>query len=118
MNTVRWVARILGILYALMWLSQVPGILQYSSIPLPIPVQVVLMVSPAVLLPVGPGGGRRWGGLVHILSIVAIYILVASVKPAFRFGPATIVRIPGLLAGALFIICGYMRGTNSESDSA
>ena len=117
MNIVRWVARILGILYALMWLSQVPGILQYSSIPLPIPVQVVLMVSPAVLLPVA----WRWekvGGLVLILSIIAIYILVASVKPTFRFGPAAIVRIPGLLAGALFIIGGYLRGSDSESNSA
>ena len=118
MHIVRWVTRILGILYALMWLSQVPGILHYSSIPLPIPVQVALMVSPAILLPVA----WRWekvGGLVLFLSIVAIYILVAFVKPSLRLGPAAIVRIPGLLAGALFIICGYLGGgTDSESNPA
>ncbi len=60
----RWTARIIGILIGLVWLSQVPGIMDHSSIPLPIPLQVALLVTPLLSVIIAwrwdRSGGQCW----------------------------------------------------------
>ena len=102
----RWTARIIGMLNGLVWLSQVPGIMDHSSIPLPIPLQVALLVTPLL----GVITAWRWeqiGGAILVACVLLFWTLPPIAEgriPLLTTGD--LILLPGLLAGMLFLICG------------
>jgi hypothetical protein len=101
----RWTARIIGIPNGLVWLSQVPGIMDHSSIPLPISLQVALLVTPLL----GVIIAWRWeqiGGAILIVCALLFWTLPQIAEgrvPMLTTGDW--ILLPGLLAGTLFLIC-------------
>jgi hypothetical protein len=101
----RWTARIIGMLIGLVWASQVPGIMDHSSIPLPIPLQVALLVTPLL----GAIIAWRWeriGGAMLVVCALLFWALPPIAEGRVPM-PTTgdLILIPGLLAGFLFLIC-------------
>ena len=91
-----WTARVIGIPYALLWLLQIPGILDQSAIALPIWLQVLFLMLPTIGLLIA----WRWelaGGVILVL-----HALIAGFSVPF-------VTIPGSLIGAMFLYCGYRK---------
>jgi hypothetical protein len=97
---VRWTARVVGILYALLWLSQIPGILENSAIDLPIWLQVLFLAVPTIGLVIA---WRRElaGGAILIAQAVFAGIAVPFVM------------IPGTLLGGMFLYCGWRARTST-----
>ena len=96
MKFIRWTARVTGIIYALLWLSQIPGILEQSAIDLPIWLQVFFLMLPTIGLLIA----WRWelaGGVILVL-----HALMAGISVPF-------ITIPGTIIGAMFLYCGYRK---------
>ena len=112
MTATKWMrrtARVVGIINGLVWLSQVPGILVYSDIPLPLPIQVGLLIIPML----GVLIAWRWegiGGWLLIINTIAFAVL-----PTLAYAGAgrnvkltltgALLLLPGLIAGILFVMC-------------
>ena len=101
----RWTARIIGMLNGLVWLSQVPGIMDHSVIPLPIPLQVALLVTPIL----GVIVAWRWeqiGGAILVVCALLFWSLPPIAESRMPM-PSTgdLILLPGLLGGILFLIC-------------
>jgi len=106
---IRWTARVTGLLNGMVWLSQVPGIMVYSNIPIPLPVQVALLITPMA----GVIIAWRWegiGGAVLVTGAIVFCVLPAMAYAAAGRGlnlslTGTLLILPGLIAGVLFLIC-------------
>jgi hypothetical protein len=117
-NNMRWTARIIGLIIGLIWLSQVPGILEFSNIPLPLWIQAALLITPMV----GVLIAWRWEAIGGAILIIGAILFVTLPNIAFaaagreiKFGlSGVLILLPILVAGILFLIC-WRRSKSSKT---
>ena len=108
-NNMRWTARIIGIIIGLIWLSQVPGILKFSNIPLPLWIQAALLITPIV----GVLIAWRWEAIGSVIPIIGAIlfatlpnIALAAAGRYIKFGLSGVIILqPIMITGILFLIC-------------
>lgn len=105
---IRWAGRIIGILNGLVWLSQVPGILVYSTVRLPVPVQVVLLCLPLAAALIA--FRYEIAGAITLTAWAAFFIAWPAIEAvAFETGAVyeafgIVMALPALLAAALLFV--------------
>ena len=97
-NNIRWTARIIGLIIGLIWLSQVPGILEFSNIPLPLWVQVALLITPIV----GVLIAWRWESIGGVILIIGS--LLFATLPNIAFAMAVPILPHPKMVTLLFIL--------------